>query len=1508
MPELAITFQSNHQENPDGRIQVALRWVEAGTFTDPQPFTPPLADADLREIHWYLEQFSLWPTGPDYDRAARIERRLPEWGRALLDSLLDDRNASRIWQQFVDSADEGKVITLDATDPRVLRLPWELLADEGGHLFAAGVGLRRRLRKTSASQTRPVQLPVRILFVAARPDEAGFIDPRADAIALLDATAGLGDAVEVEFLYPPTLKALVNRLRDRKAPPVHVVHFDGHGVYDAKQGLGYLLFETEDHKNDRVDAEQLGTLLQQARTPLMVLSACQSAMQQETNPYASVAARLIRAGVGSVLAMNYSVLVVAAHKFVAAFYAGLADGLTVGQAVDEGRFLLYEERERHTLTRRSEQGELVEETVRLTDWFLPALYQQSSDPALFAATVPGTSAVPGTLIIPTRQTYPQVVRLLQTLFNKDDLRQFCFELGVQYDDLPGEGNAAKALSLVELAERENRLDAVVALGRRQRPQADWDAALTPSAAAAALAPSTQHSALSTPHSILPAALPPAPQYGFVGRSRELLALERAFADRPMVVLQGFGGLGKTALAAEAGRWFTRTGRFPGGAAFISVEQGGSLETICSWVGQRVSGDPDWVIHGDGDGDMVARVGRLLAEKPALLILDNFESVLGSEPLMPAEELAALLDAVYQWTVNSPSTGSGNAHSPISGNIQSPISNLHSPRLLITTRDTSFPDARFAPGRDCRHVALQGLATADALALAAAVLDAHSIDRATIPRQALVDLMTHLGGHPLSLNLALPHLREYTPEELTARFEELLPGFVTGKAQERNESLAVSLEFSLRRLGAATRQALPDLAVFQGLCMEDDMLAITEMDEALWRVARRELEQAALMRVESLPNIGPPFLHFHPTLLPYLSTQLSAERRTALEETYWRRYYSVANYLYQTDTQNPHMARAIAVRELPNLRRGVVLALAAGEVEAAVDFADSVARFLDAFGRWRERDGLMAMVGRQLSMVNGQSSIVNPSTSSGQGGQRAAAGITKAEFLVLDRQGDALLQQGRAQQAEQVFRELLARLMAGAAFAADYEIAMTQVRIGRCLEGQGRPLQAIECHQQAIAGFERLSHENKNAKQMMAAVYNDLGDNFAAIGKFDEAETAYESSIEVSKTVDSYRDIGVSQGQLGTLAMQRGDLAAAQKRYHEALDTFRALGEAQMEAVAWHQLGMVAEEARQWAEAERCYREAVQIRERIRDYPLLATTFNQLANVAQGDGRFADAERWYLRAIEVNEQTNNRLELSRNFNNLANLYLAQNRLDEAESYARRALAIKETLDLSAEPWTTYNILARIAAARGQTAVSAQWRRQEQESYAAYAGAAHKLPSWAPQFIQSVALAAQGSQEAQESVANFLPQLEEGGWTNMAASVKRILPGEQDEALLYDGLDYEEAYIIRAILQQLSGAAPPLPAAQPAAAAEEAGDDFTSYLNSVLNGVVAASRPGAPAELRSQLTAATHSLAADANLPPDIRALGQALHAILTGSRTPDLSALPPELTAVVQQVLAAIESV
>ena len=221
----------------------------------------------------------------------------------------------------------------------LLALPWELLADDRGHPFEGK--LRARVRgkppSTEAIEAAEPRLPLRVLLVLARPEEPGvsFLDPRASALPLARAIEDLGDDVELTVLADGTVKALRDALDagEREGRSYQVVHFDGHGIYDRKTGLGRLCFEdAEDAAKgllergaNRVGADELGQILRGYRIALFVLEACQSAVA-ETEPTASVAAELLRAGVASVVAMSHSVLVETGKRFVAAFYGALAEG------------------------------------------------------------------------------------------------------------------------------------------------------------------------------------------------------------------------------------------------------------------------------------------------------------------------------------------------------------------------------------------------------------------------------------------------------------------------------------------------------------------------------------------------------------------------------------------------------------------------------------------------------------------------------------------------------------------------------------------------------------------------------------------------------------------------------------------------------------------------------------------------------------------------------------------------------------------------------------------------------------------------------------------------------------------------------------------------------------------------------------------------------------------------------------------------------------------------------
>jgi tetratricopeptide (TPR) repeat protein len=360
-------------------------------------FTAPLGPIEADDLTGYLERYINWPSGVFQERARLIEANLPRWGQRLFGTLntVAARNALEAWKaapagverrftvkvdrELVDATKERRA-EADEAATILLALPWELIHDGQGFLFqgARGVRVRRSLPNRNPQPALATQPPIRVLLVSPRPEDesAAYIDHRVSARPVIEALTGLGPLAEFKVLDPPTFPALEREL-DRAA--YHVVHFDGHGVYDRKHGLGALCFENpadEDkvagRRSELVTADKIAEVIRGHRVPLFFLEACQSA-KAVNQPSASVAGRLLESGVASVAAMSHSVLVETARRFVSEFYRELMIGKRVGQAMLAGQRALKVDTFRgHVFT-----GEL-----HLEDWFVPVLFQEEQDPQL----------------------------------------------------------------------------------------------------------------------------------------------------------------------------------------------------------------------------------------------------------------------------------------------------------------------------------------------------------------------------------------------------------------------------------------------------------------------------------------------------------------------------------------------------------------------------------------------------------------------------------------------------------------------------------------------------------------------------------------------------------------------------------------------------------------------------------------------------------------------------------------------------------------------------------------------------------------------------------------------------------------------------------------------------------------------------------------------------------------------------------------------------------------------
>src|SRR5579864_3568839 len=311
---------------PENIASIILRYDIEGLIHMGDVLADPLKPNEYKELRWYLEDYWKWPYEQFLTRGKQVESLLEDIGKRLYKAVFGSTEARDILQAWRHQRDVDRQISIISEVPRALSLPWELLHDEQGFLVLRTrhpVSILRRLpqRSAAALTTTSFDPPLRILLVTARPEGTGFMDPRSTARELVDEVQNHIDTgtVELDFLRPPTRAALRERLKDTRRP-VHVLHFDGHGIFegpiDPQNSLnkvggeqGKLAFEDAQGKLDLVQAEDLAQILLDSGVRLAVLDACQSAMGSSDNAFSSVATRLIQSGVDAVVAMSASVLV-----------------------------------------------------------------------------------------------------------------------------------------------------------------------------------------------------------------------------------------------------------------------------------------------------------------------------------------------------------------------------------------------------------------------------------------------------------------------------------------------------------------------------------------------------------------------------------------------------------------------------------------------------------------------------------------------------------------------------------------------------------------------------------------------------------------------------------------------------------------------------------------------------------------------------------------------------------------------------------------------------------------------------------------------------------------------------------------------------------------------------------------------------------------------------------------------------------------------------------------------
>ena len=1271
--ELRITFSKPRlitREDNTERVAADVRMVYeldgvsvAGSETF--AFVAPIGLLEAEDIKWYLESYYIWPVGLFKDRAERIEHNLPQWGLQLLDALTTHSSTQTVFQQWLRAAEtyepvfslqvlpEGTPESNTAAS-RLLGLPWELLHYQQQYLVdhQPPIRVRRNLPNASELPTHSSeQTTIRILAVSPRPLDAGYIDHRISIKPLIEAIEGLVNKAELVRVHPSTIDQLEHELQQAESAgkPFHVVHFDGHGIFDVKTGRGALCFE---HKLDndkllpefvkRVYADELAALLSQHQIPLVFLEACQTG-QSDDDPNASVAAALLQAGVLSVVAMSHSVLVETARRFVSSFYQQLAAGQRIGTAVLAGRQSLMENNDRINIAGVG--------MLQMQDWFVPLLYQREDDPRFF-----------------------------ETALQVSEVEKPALRLG----DLPD-----------------------------------------------------------------------TPIHTFIGRSLELLKLERLLELRPYAVIRGMGGQGKTALAVELAHWLVQSRRFDR-CAFVSVEQYTHENAVVEvLLHQLVNADHNLAAEYENDVDQaLSAIRETLEQERTLIVVDNMESLLAD-----AENKQAVLDV---------------------------LAKLPEAKLLFTTREP-LPEPFCYKACD---IELGALSLSDAKALVMRVMNNEGLvlrhdDMGNTPEE-VDDLVDAVGCHARALVLLARELAQRGVTATTENVRAIMVELEQRHPGERELSLFASVELSLRQLSPEVREQIGGLAVFHNGGGLNIMMLVLGVSENRIRECRSEIESVGLGKM--VGDYG--YLSLDPSLPTYLRLEQSKEEYAGYRKAWYETMEQLVDFLYG-NLQDMELATQLTELELPNLMaylQALVTNFLAEKVWSDVAIENIV-----------KVEGLL----HQLHQPQAMERVV-------AWREQVASGIVKWSNALFVYKGLSCEQLSRSGDFKGAFYAAKALLeqsqQAGekAYFGADYDLSMAFLGLGEAAREYGKATQALPYLKEAQSRFEA-----QGSDRMAVSAILEQGDCLRDLGQLDAAVEAFKESLKRSKELEADRQTVVSKLSLSSVYLLQKRYDDALQSYRESLQLSNRLGNLKDAAVAWHQIGVIYKRLDNFEQAEQSLRQSLSLKNQLGDKMSEAKTLGEVGNLYFAWNRPEQAISFLRQAVDIYVTSGESPYEGMYRYNIAINLIKLLRYDEARSELLCAIECDKHYDDLVKPWKTWDALYQLEKICCNSQAAKKARNEALTTYLAFrnnGGDGQSGASGLAMIVEQV-LGEARQEDLEEAERELRELLDYPAWQGKESKsylhkLLEILAGERDFSLAQDeGLNYEASTELILLLERL-----------------------------------------------------------------------------------------------------------
>jgi predicted ATPase len=623
-------------------------------------------------------------------------------------------------------------------------------------------------------------------------------------------------------------------------------------------------------------------------------------------------------------------------------------------------------------------------------------------------------------------------------------------------------------------------------------------------------------------------------------------------------LIGPPGIGKTRLAIKVAE--AASVLFDGDVCFVALAAVSDPELVAPAILAALEADDDSASPGKHLRDM-------LRSRRMLLVLDNFEQVIGAAALISELLSAAALLAVLV-TSRSPLQ--------IYGEYERPVAPL------------ALPDLAQPP----EAAALAGIAaTRLFLERARAVRSDLQIDAAN--SAAIAAICVRLEGLPLAIELAAARVRSFAPPALLGRLDELLNTLVEGPRDRspRQQTLRGAIAWSDALLTPDDRLCFAQLGVFAGgwdLDAAEAICAVEPPGATAGTLAR--LVDASLVILTEAADGAARFSMLE-GIREYAHEQQIARGIDAELQHRHAVYYRDLVEAIEPQLKGPAQGALLArlERDHGNLRAALEWALTHGELETSLRMCAGLWWFWFVRGhlsegrRWiaaalaldAAQSQPEAYAAYRLAALNGGGVLAHD-----QGDYAPAAQLLESSLHFAQRLGNqrgigaaynnlGLVARSRGDypRAAAYYRESLASARAR---GDEWAAAVALSNLGMVAAWQGAHGEAIRHYDESLL-IRRAMGDTRG----IAMLLNSLADSLLYEAQVERAAELYAESLTLQRSLDDRAGASDALYGLGHVARARGDMHTALERLRECHALREAIGDRRGVAEALESCAAVA---------------------------------------------------------------------------------------------------------------------------------------------------------------------------------------------------------------------------------------------------------------------------------------------------------------------------------------------